>query len=70
VYYENLLFEVEEVENLDASYNNEPLRFKTLSDIIGPIVPLGQVPRELSTSESDQLFAISAEEPASVVEAT
>jgi hypothetical protein len=28
------------------------------------------VPRELSTSESDRLFAVSAEEPASVVEAT
>jgi hypothetical protein len=70
VYYENPLFEAEEVENLDDSYNNEPLRFRIMSDIIGPAVPPGQVPRELSTSESDHLFAVSAEEPASVVEAT
>jgi hypothetical protein len=40
-----------------------------MSELIGPVVPPGQVPRELSSSESDRLFAISAEEPTTVTEA-
>jgi hypothetical protein len=59
-----------EIDNLDDSYNTEPLRFKSMSELIGLAVPPGQVPRELSTSESDRLFAVSAEEPTSVMEAT
>jgi hypothetical protein len=59
-----------EIDNLDDSYNNEPLRFRSMSELIGPAVPLGQVPRELSTSESDRLFVVSAEEQTSVMEAT
>jgi hypothetical protein len=41
-----------------------------MSDLIGPTVPPGQAPRELSRSDGDRLFAISAEEPATVMEAT
>jgi hypothetical protein len=67
IHYDNPLFDI---EGQDANYHNEPLRFRSMTDLIGPAVPLGQVPRELSTSESDHLFAVSAEEPASVVEAT
>jgi hypothetical protein len=63
------MFEAE-TDNLDDSYNNEPLRFRSMSELIGPAVPPGQVPRELSTSESDRLFAVIAEEPTSVMEAT
>jgi hypothetical protein len=37
-----------------------------MSELIGHVVPPGQVPRELSTSESNRLFAVSAEEPTSV----
>jgi hypothetical protein len=68
VLYDNPLFDVDD-EHLDADYDNEPLRFCSMSELIGPVVPLGQVPLELSSSESDRLFAISAEEPATVAEA-
>jgi hypothetical protein len=67
VHYDNPLFDI---EDQDADYHNEPLRFKSMTDLIGPAVPPGQVPRELSTSESDLLFVVSAVELASVVEAT
>jgi hypothetical protein len=69
IIHNNPIFEAE-TDNLDDSYNNEPLRFRSMSEFIGPAVPPGQVPRELSTSESDRLFAVSAEEPTSVMEAT
>jgi hypothetical protein len=70
IVHDNPIFETEEIDNLDDSYNNEPLRFRSMSELIGPTVPPGQVLRELSTSESDRLFAVSAEEPTSVMEAT
>jgi hypothetical protein len=66
IIHDNPIFE-EEMDNLDDSYNNEPLWFRSMSELIGPAVPPGQVPRELSTSESDRLFAVSAEEPTSVM---
>jgi hypothetical protein len=69
IIHNNPMFEAE-TDNLDDSYNNEPLRFRSMSELIGPAVPPGQVPRELSTSESDRLFAVSAEEPTSVMGAT
>jgi hypothetical protein len=69
VHHNNPLFDVDE-EHLDADYDNEPLRFRTMSDLIGPAVPPGQAPRELSRSDDDRLFTISAEEPAMVMEAT
>lgn len=72
--HENPIFEAEEMENLDENlddiYNYEPLRFRTMSDIIEPAVPSGQVPRDMWTNESDRLFAVSAEKPSWVVEAT
>jgi hypothetical protein len=68
VLYDNRLFDVDD-EHLDADYDNELLRFRSMSELIGPAVPPGQVPRELPSSESDHLFAISVEEPATVVEA-
>jgi hypothetical protein len=58
------------MDNLDDSYNNEPLQFRSMSELIGSAVPLRQVPRELSTSESDRLFAISVQELTLVMEAT
>jgi hypothetical protein len=67
MHYDNPLFDI---EDQDADYPNEPLRFRSMTDLIGPAVPPGQVPRELSSSESDRLFVVSVEEPASVVEAT
>jgi hypothetical protein len=70
IVHDNPIFEAEDIDNLDDSYNNEPLRFRSISELIGPAVPPGQVPRELSTSESDRLFAVSAEEPTSVMKAT
>jgi hypothetical protein len=69
VHHNNPLVDVDE-DYLDADYDNEPLRFRTMSDLIGPAVPPGQAPRELSRSDSDRLFTISAEEPATVTEAT
>jgi hypothetical protein len=68
VHYDNPLFDIDD-EHLDADYNNEPLRFRSMSELIGPAVPPGQVLRELSSSESDRLFAISAKELTTVVEA-
>jgi hypothetical protein len=62
VHYDNPLFNVNN-EHLDADYDNELLWFRSMSEMIGPAVPPGQVPRELSSSESDHLFAISVEEP-------
>jgi hypothetical protein len=38
VHYDNPLFDA---EDFDADYHNEPLRFRTMSDLIGPAVPLG-----------------------------
>jgi hypothetical protein len=67
IHYDNPLFDV---EDQDADYHNEPLRFRSMTDLIGPAVPPGQVPRELSLSESDRLFAVSADEPATVKEST
>jgi hypothetical protein len=67
IHYDNPLFDV---EDHDVDYHNEPLRFRSMTDLIGPAVPPGQVPRELSSSESDRLFAVSAEEPTTVKEAT
>jgi hypothetical protein len=69
VYHNNPLFDVDE-EHLDADYNNESLRFRTMSDLIRPAVPPGQAPREPSRSDGDHLFTISAEEPATVMEVT
>jgi hypothetical protein len=70
IVHDNPIFEAEEMDNLDDSYNNEPLWFRSMSELIGPAVPPGQVQRELSTNESDRLFAVSAEEPTPVREAT
>jgi hypothetical protein len=67
IHYDNSLFDV---EDHDVDYHNEPLRFKSMTDLIGSAVPPGQVPRELSSSESDRLFVVSAEEPTTVKEAT
>jgi hypothetical protein len=67
-HYDNPLFDVDD-EHLDTDYNNEPLWFRSMSDLTGPAVPPGQVPCELSNSESDRLFAISVEEPTTVAEA-
>jgi hypothetical protein len=50
IHYDNPLFDV---EDQDADYHNEPLRFRSMTDLIGPAVPSGQVPRELSSSESE-----------------
>jgi hypothetical protein len=69
VHHNNPLFDVDE-DYLDADYDNEPLRFQTMSDLIGPTVPPGRAPRELSRSDNDRLFTISVEEPATVMEAT
>jgi hypothetical protein len=68
VYYDNLLFDIDD-EHLDADYNNKPLRFCSMSEIIMLAVPPGQVPRELSSSKSNCLFVISAEEPMTVAQA-
>jgi hypothetical protein len=38
VHHNNPLFDVDE-EHLDADYDNEPLRFRTMSDLIGLAVP-------------------------------
>jgi hypothetical protein len=62
VHYDNPLFDI---EDQDVDYHNEPQGFRSMTDLIGSAVP-----RELATSESDRLFVVSAEEPASVVEAT
>jgi hypothetical protein len=67
--HDNPIFKAKEMDNLDDSYNNEPLRFRSMSELIGPTEP-EQVPRELSTSEGDRLFGVSAEEPTSAMEAT
>jgi hypothetical protein len=67
IHYDNPLFDD---EDQDVDYHNEPLRFRSMTDLIGPAVPPGQVPRELSSSESDRLFAVSAEEPTIIKEAT
>jgi hypothetical protein len=69
VHHNNPLFDVDE-EHLAADYNNKPLRFRTMSDLIGPVVPPGQAPHELSKSDGYRLFTISAEEPATVMEVT
>jgi hypothetical protein len=52
IHYDNPLFDA---EDQDVDYHNEPLRFRSMTDLIRPAVPPGQVPRELSTNESDRL---------------
>ncbi|WVZ88501.1 hypothetical protein U9M48_035018 [Paspalum notatum var. saurae] len=46
-------------EHLDAEYDNEPLRFRTVDNILGDASLPGQAVRELD----EQLFLASAEEP-------
>ncbi|WVZ75580.1 hypothetical protein U9M48_023619 [Paspalum notatum var. saurae] len=53
------------VENLDADYDNEPLRFRAVNDFIGDASPPGQAVRNLD----GELFMASAEEPRSLGEA-
>lgn len=55
------------VEQLDADHDDDaPLRFRTLDNIIGPASPPGYAVRDLG---DEQLYAISAEEPASLAQA-
>ncbi|WVZ53212.1 hypothetical protein U9M48_004185, partial [Paspalum notatum var. saurae] len=52
-------------EYLDADYDNEPLRFRAVDNIIGDASPPGQAVRNLD----GELFMASAEEPCSLEEA-
>ncbi|WVZ71925.1 hypothetical protein U9M48_020454 [Paspalum notatum var. saurae] len=52
-------------EYLDADYDNEPLRFRAVDNIIGDALPPGQAVRNLD----GELFMASAEEPCSLEEA-
>jgi hypothetical protein len=58
----NPLFEPSEAENLDADCEGAPLRFREMSDLIGPAVQPGRVERELANSDGDRVFTVSAEE--------
>jgi hypothetical protein len=58
-------FELE--DNLDADYDEDaPLRFRAVSDILGPTSPPGMAERHLG---NQRLLMASAEEPMSLVEA-
>nr|AAX95066.1 retrotransposon protein, putative, unclassified [Oryza sativa Japonica Group]ABA91624.1 retrotransposon protein, putative, unclassified [Oryza sativa Japonica Group] len=52
-------------DDLDADHDDAPLRFHRIDDVLGPATPPGQAVRELS----EELFAVTAEEPASFAEA-
>ncbi|EEC81933.1 hypothetical protein OsI_25798 [Oryza sativa Indica Group] len=52
-------------DDLDADHDDAPLRFRRIDDVLGPATPPGQAVRELS----EELFAVTAEEPASFAEA-
>jgi hypothetical protein len=65
----NPLFEPSEAENLDADCEDAPLRFREMSNLIGPAVQPGRVKRELANSDGDRVFTVSVEEPVSVGQA-
>ncbi|KAG8088556.1 hypothetical protein GUJ93_ZPchr0010g7438 [Zizania palustris] len=64
---ENPLFEPDEEENLDADFDDAPLWFHLMSELVGTGVPPGRVEWELANSENDRVYTASAEEPSSVV---
>jgi hypothetical protein len=54
-------------EGLDADHDEDaPLRFRPVDDVVGPGTPPGPIERDL---EENRLLAISAEEPASLIQA-
>jgi hypothetical protein len=54
-------------EGLDADHDEDaPLRFRPVDDIVGPGTPPGPIERDLG---ENRLLAISAEEPASLIQA-
>jgi hypothetical protein len=53
-------------EHLDADHNDAPLRLRSMDSIVGDAVVPGQAVRNL---EQGQLFAVAANEPATLAEA-